>query len=125
MKKFCVLLLTAALLLSLAGCGPSLSSGDLIGVWSGAWEGAKDTSLEGININVSIEFKRDGTYSKVVYHDNSFVSVETGTYTIDGKVVDTYDDGQPVFPGVSPVSIPYKYSKGKLTNNGHSLSKEQ
>ena len=112
MKKIIALGLTLVMVLSLAACGSKLASGDLIGIWSGSWE------YDGKDINCSIEFDRDGTYANVVYQNNSVASKEKGTYTIDGNKVILYENGN------KGISTTYQYKNGKLTNNGHNLSKE-
>ena len=112
MKRAIVILLVLVMVLSLAACaGSKTTSGDFIGVWSGSYE------WEGDNYNKSIEFERDGTYSSVLYKNNSLVKTEKGTYTIDGSKVVLKDN--------SGGSTTYKYSDGKLTNNGHSFAKEK
>lgn len=109
MKRVIVILIVLVIVLSLAACG-SLSSGELIGVWSGAYK------WESNNYNVSIQFDRDGTFIEVVYRNNNLVNADQGTYTIDGNKVKCKNSDHSI--------TTYKYSGGKLTNNGHSLSKE-
>lgn len=109
MKKIIAFLLALAIVSMLVAC--SISSGDLIGIWSGSWE------FDGHTINNSVQFKRDGTYYEVTYRDHTLASTEEGTYTIDGNKVMCEDN---VFHGITT----YKYFHGKLTNNGHSLTKE-
>lgn len=93
------------------GCG-SVSSGDLIGTWSGSWE------YEGKQINASIQFERNGDYEKVTYTDGSLSSTENGTYTIEGNKVILKDNQ---FGSNSP----YTYSGGKLKQNKHTYAKEK
>jgi len=111
MKKLIALFLVVIMVISLCACGKKLSAGDLIGIWSGAWE------YEGHRINTAIQFERDGTYAQITFRDNTVSSVEEGIYTIDGNEVNCKQNG--------PFgTTTYKFSGGKLTNNGHSLSKE-
>ena len=107
------LILVSVLIITilLCGCG-SVSSGDLIGVWSGSWE------YEGKQINSSIQFERNGDYEQVTYTDGSLSSTEDGTYTIEGNKVILKDNQ---FGSTSP----YTYSGGKLKQNNHSYSKEK
>ena len=95
----------------ISGCS-SVSSGDLIGVWTGAWE------YEGNQINTSVQFERNGEYISVDYVNGNLSSIETGTYIVKKNEVILQVGGNP------GKMIPYKYSGGKLKNGGHSFSKE-
>ena len=114
MKIKRILLIAATVIITVffvCGCG-SITSGDLIGVWSGSWE------YEGNQINSSIEFERNGDFIKVTYNNGNLASSEEGTYVIKGKEVICQVDGN------SGNTIPFKYSGGKLVNGGHKYSKE-
>lgn len=112
MKKIISVSLVLVILLFLAACGSSkLTSGDLIGTWSGSWE------FNGNNINSSIEFQRDGTLVKVSYINNEMSKLETETYIIDGnKVVINWDN--------PPSTTTYKFKDGRLTDSPVIYSKE-
>lgn len=114
MKRGISLLIAITIILSLAACGSSSSdSGELIGVWSGSWEYA------GRDINCSVQFKRDGTYVDNTYVNHELQTPETGTWEMKGNKVILYIDGN------KGHLQEYKYSGGKLINNGHSLTKEK
>ena len=107
--KFTIAILL--IILVLTGCG-SITSGDLIGVWSGSWE------YEGKQINSSIQFERNGDYEKVTYTDGSLSSTDDGSYTIEGNkgILKSNQNGS---------TSPYTYSGGKLKQNNHTYSKEK
>lgn len=112
-KRICMLSIVITILIITAllnGCG-SVSSGDLIGIWSGSWE------YEGKQINSSIQFERDGSYVQITYTDGNLSSTEDGTYTIEGKKVLLIDNQ---YGSTSP----YNYSNGKLKQNNHTFAKE-
>lgn len=109
MKRAISFILAVMMCLSLCACGSELTSGDLIGVWSGSWE------YDGNQFNKSIEFNRDGSFIAATYKNNTLSTVEEGTYTIDGREVICDLNGPRII---------YKYSGGKLENNGTHLSKE-
>lgn len=115
--KISIFLLIVVFVLSFAGCG-TLTTGDLIGTWSGSWD------FNGATINNTIEFDIDGTYKEISYHNNELSDIKTGTYVIDGnKVSTTHIHTNPNNGYKTPVTITYKYRGGKLRNSGHYLSK--
>ena len=113
-KSVRALTLTIAILIVitvLSGCG-TISSGDLIGVWSSSWE------YEGKQFNSSIEFKRNGDYAKDTYSDGELASTEEGTYIIKGNKVTCQIGGNP------GAMTPFEYKRGKLYNGKNAYSKE-
>ena len=112
MKKAALIVLAVLMCLSLVACASSIEVGELKGTWSGAWE------YNGKNINMVIEFEDSGNYEKAAYLNGELDNIEEGTYEIDGSKVILHENGE------QGSSVEYKYKGGKLTNNGHSLSKE-
>ena len=115
MKKWCnritVVVLVLSIVFMICGCGKTIKSDDLVGVWIGSWE------YNGNHIEMGIQFDSDGTYGKISYSNGSVADVEEGTYEIKGSKVICYVNGD---SGVKKI---YKYDGEDLVNNDHHLSK--
>ena len=109
-KSIAILLVLAAIMVILSGCG-SKSSEDLIGVWNGSWE------YEGSAINATVLLLPTGNYYKTTYKNGNLSSKEAGTYELKGSKVCLYEDGN------KGKLTEYKYNGSTLKNNGHSISK--
>lgn len=110
-KNTLTLLLVFSIILALCACS-SVSAGDVIGIWSGAWE------YNGNRINCSFELLRTGEYYDITYINGEMNPIETGTYIINGNKVILQVGGDPGYTKT------YTYSRGVLKNGGHTLSKE-
>lgn len=106
--------IAALLVIALVGgfvlFGGSVSQDKLTGIWVGTW------FYEGDQIKVGISFDNNGTYTELVYHNDEATGLEYGDYEIKGRKVECHDS-------LSKATTTYKYRNGKLTNNGHQLTK--
>ena len=104
------LILALAICISLCSC--RLKQEDAVGTWSGSYE------YNGNQFFCTFALLEDGTYSKIVYKNDSFSSSEIGTYEVKSNKVILHENGN--LGG----STEYKYQSGKLVNNKHKFAKE-
>ena len=113
MKKIKIMILVALVCLiciSLCACG--ISKEDAVGLWSGTYV------YEGNQFACAFVLTEGGDYYKETFKNGSLSSSEIGTYEVkNGKVI-LHEDGN------MGISTEYKYSGGKLVNNGHKFTKE-
>lgn len=110
MKKFISLLLVLVFtVFILTACTPTMD--EVAGTYSGTY------TYEGTTFSVTIVLSKDGSYSEITLKNGSYNSSQSGKYGIEGNKVKLYDSQTGAW-------IPYKYSNGTLTNNGHKFTKD-
>ena len=91
-------------------CSPSVS--DVAGTYTGSY------TYKGNDFYVVIVLDEDGTYGKVTSKNNIPSSSDSGEYEIKGNKILLYTSDD------KSSYTEYKYSDGKLENNGHTFTKK-